>query len=143
MSTFGNSYDELEQRLIEANAKIKELETEKHNWQDESFHIRQLKKQIKEYEDTYTKKTKSGDPNISTEKLIIYFREYHEGLAVSPFCIDSDCDVISKPYAKIISERLKLFHDNNQILMAEGEELLIQLGAAKKRIKEIEKKETK
>lgn len=138
MSAFGDSYDRLEQQLIDANAKIKGLETERANWQNESFHIRRLKAQIKEYEETYTKETKAGDPNISTEKLITYFREYHEGLAVSPFCIDSDCDVISKPYAKIISERLKLFHDNNQILMKEGETLLVDLGTAQKRIKELE-----
>ncbi len=56
-----------------------------------------------------TVRTKFGDPNTSTDRLVTYFREYHEGLAMSGECIDNDCDVVSKPYAKIISERLEKF----------------------------------
>jgi len=57
---------------------------------------------------------KRGDPKTSTWMLIAFFREYHEGLAQSGECIDNDCDVISKPYAKIISERLAQFQDDLQ-----------------------------
>lgn len=59
-------------------------------------------------------KIKWGDPKTSTWMLITFFREYHEGLAVSGECIDNDCDVVSKPYAKIISERLAQFQSDLQ-----------------------------
>ena len=58
--------------------------------------------------------SKKGDPATSTWMLITFFREYHENLAMSGECIDNDCDVISKPYAKIISERLAQFQNDLQ-----------------------------
>ena len=33
-------------------------------------------------------KTRWGDPKTSTQMLVIFFREYHEGLAQSGECID-------------------------------------------------------
>ena len=47
------------------------------------------------------------DDSPTTAELIEMFNHYDKYLVKSGECIDNDCDVIAKPYAKIVADRLK------------------------------------